>query len=99
MNRADDAMVGRLSGLASLTSAGAALVGFGAGQLLANPLAHPAMPALLAGLALHVYGMVGAARLRRAAGDLPSLWQMAGYWLCWLTLALLVAYTAWGVVR
>lgn len=99
MNRADNATVGRMSGLASVTSAGAAIAGFGAGQLLANPLAHPAMPALLAGLALHVYAMVGTARLRRAAGDLPSLWQMAGYWLCWMTLALLVAYTAWGTAR
>ncbi|MXO73036.1 hypothetical protein [Alteraurantiacibacter buctensis] len=99
MNQIQETVVSRLSGLSSLSSVGAAMAGFGAGLLLADPLAFAALPSLLVGLIVHVYGMVGAARLRREAGHLPSLWQMSGYWACWLTMAVLVAYVALRVAQ
>lgn len=99
MNQMQETVVGRLSGFSSLSSVGAALAGFGAGLLLADPLAFAALPSLLVGLTVHVYGMVGAARLRRETGHLPGLWQMSGYWVCWLTMAVLVAYVATRVAQ
>lgn len=99
MTQFEGTVVGRLSGFSSLSSVGAALAGFGAGLLLADPFALAALPTLLAGLAVHIYGMTGAARLRREAGHMPGLWQVTGDWLCWLTIAVLVAYVAWGVAQ
>ena len=99
MNHFEETVVGRLSGFASLSSVGAALAGFGAGLLLVDPLAFAALPSLVVGLSVHVYAMTGAARLRREADHLPTLWQASSYWVCWLTIAILVAYVAWRVAK
>ena len=80
--------------LASLSSIGAAVAGMGVGVLLAADLRPLAWPAVVIGVGVHLFGMVGTMRMRTAEGYVPSLPERAGYWLCWAIIAVLFGYGA-----
>ena len=85
--------------LASLSAIGAAVAGFGVGVLLATDLKPLAWPAVVVGIAVHLFGMVGATRIRTAGGYMPSVAERAGFWLCWAIIAALLVYGAAEIVR
>ena len=80
--------------LASLSAIGAAVAGFGVGVLLATDLKPLAWPAVVVGIAVHLFGMIGTMRMRASDGYVPSQVEKAGYWLCWAIIAVLLAYGA-----
>ena len=85
--------------LASLSAIGAAVAGFGVGVLLAADLKPLAWPAVVVGVAVHLFGMVGTMRTRTAGGYAPTVAEKAGYWLCWAIIVALLAYGAVELVR
>lgn len=80
--------------LRSLSAIGAALAGFGVGVLFASALNAFAWPAIIIGIAVHVFGMLGTMRLQSVAGYAPSALERSGYWLCWVIIAVLLIYAA-----
>jgi len=84
----------RRRALNMLSSIGAALAGIGVGIYLAAPLARAAPFILAVGLIAHLYGMVGSRRLLGETGLAPALWEQAGYWVCWILIAGVLAYAA-----
>ena len=77
----DEAQERRRRALNMLSSIGAALA--------------RAAPFILAvGLIAHLYGMVGSRRLLGETGLAPALWEQAGYWVCWILIAGVLAYAA-----
>jgi Mn2+/Fe2+ NRAMP family transporter len=89
-----DAAARRLR-LAELTSGlGAGVLGLGIGILAADYLRSLALPLLLGGLLLHVWGMLEKHRLARTAGTEQPWWSTLVYWVCWLFLAVLAIYAA-----
>ena len=78
--------------LASLSAIGAAIAGLGVGVIFAEPLGSIAWPAAAAGIAIHLFGMVGTMRLQSAESYVPSPIERIGYWLCWAIIAALLAY-------
>jgi hypothetical protein len=85
--------------LTSLSAVGAAVGGFGVGVLFAKPLGAAAWPALIVGLAVHLFGMIGSMRLQATEGYQPSSAERIGYWLCWAIIAALLVYAAIEVIR
>lgn len=75
-----------------LGATGAAVLGAGLGLLLARWLAPFAVPLLLAGIAVHAWGMFARHRLESRQGIVRAGWEDAAYWACWLTLAALLLY-------
>ncbi len=85
--------------LRSLSAVGAAVGGFGAGVLFAGSLGALAWPAMIIGITVHLFGMIGAMRLQSASGYMPSPVERVGYWLCWAIIAALMAYTGVELMR
>ena len=74
-----------------LSSFGAGILGAGIGLLLANMLSEYGLPILLLGLISHSLGLFQKHRLER--GEHVRIWWVESlYWLCWLALAVLLAY-------
>lgn len=79
--------------LAELTSGvGALLLGVGLGAWFAAFLDGFATAILVTGIALHAWGMWQKHRLEAAIDDAMPAWVQALYWVCWLALALIVAF-------
>jgi len=78
--------------LGSLSAVGAGVAGFGAGVLFADRVPALAWPALVGGVVVHLFGMVGAMRLQSAEGYRPARLERFGYWACWLIIGALFAY-------
>ena len=76
------------------SSGGAGVLGAGVGVLAAPLLGPYAIPLVVVGAALHVWGMVTRHRLKRP-GD-RVWWGEVLYWLCW---AILLAIGALAVLR
>ena len=85
--------------LGSLSAVGAAVAGFGAGVLFAGPLSALAWPAVIIGIGVHLFGMIGTMRLQSASGYIPSSIERIGYWLCWAMVAALLVYAGVDLVR
>ena len=84
------------SALATLSTVGAALAGAGMGALFWRSLLPLAWMVVAVGLVSHLVGMVGVRRLLAADGYEAPGWQRAAYWLCWVTIAIVVVA---GVAR
>ena len=89
----DESSERRRSALAMLSSVGAALAGVAAGVYLADALSPAAPGILAAGLAAHLFGMVGLRRLVTSERA-PAAWEQAGYWICWALVAAALLYAA-----
>jgi hypothetical protein len=74
------------------SSAGAGVLGAGLGAVLATHAGAAAPALIVIGVALHGWGMFEKRRIE-AGAPLPG-WANALYWLCWATLAVLVAWIA-----
>jgi hypothetical protein len=80
---------------AELTSGiGALVLGTGLGALFATWLAPAAVAMLAAGLLLHAWGMYDKHRLERGSDAASVPYATALYWICWVLLAVVVAYLA-----
>jgi len=66
---------------------GALVLGAGLGALVAPWLGRAAVALLLAGLAVHGWGMYDKHRLERGSGAAEVRYAEALYWVCWLMLA------------
>ena len=73
---------------------GAAVAGLGFGVLFARPLIATAWPALVIGLAVHLFAMIGLMRLQVIEGYRLTAVERLGYWLCWAIIAVLIVYAA-----
>jgi uncharacterized membrane protein YecN with MAPEG domain len=81
--------------LAELTSSlGAGVLGVGIGVLLASRIGGLAIPVLVVGGVLHVWGMLDKHRIQRSAGAYDPWWSRALYWLCWGLLGAMALYLA-----
>jgi hypothetical protein len=85
--------------LASLSAIGAAVAGFGVGLLFGAELAALAWPAVAAGIAAHLFGMIGTMRLQSAHGYRPSALERIGYWTCGAIIAALLVYAGVEIAR
>ena len=85
--------------LGSLSAVGAAVAGFGGGVLFAGALSALAWPAVILGIGVHLFGMLGTIRLRSAEGYTPSSIETIGYWLCWAIIAALLIYAGRELVQ
>ena len=74
------------------SSIGAGVLGAGLALLAADRLATHAIPILLAGLVMHVWGMYDKHRLERRAGAARLWWAELLYWGCWAGLLALIVY-------
>jgi len=77
--------------VAELTSGvGAVVLGIGIGTLFAKVFTSASAWILLAGVAMHGWGMFDRHRLEKgaAASELP--WAAALYWICWVALGILL---------
>ena len=82
----------RLKRAETTSSIGAGVLGAGIASLLPERLAPYAIPILLVGLVMHVWGMYDKHRLERRAGAKPPWWAELLYWGCWLGLLVLLGY-------
>ena len=78
--------------LGSLSAVGAAVAGFGVGVLFADRVPALAWPAVVGGVVVHLFGMVGTMRQRSVEGYRPARLERFGYWACWLIIGALLAY-------
>lgn len=76
------------------SSIGAGVLGAGLALLVPNRLAAHAVPILLTGLVMHVWGMYDKHRLESRAGAARLWWAELLYWGCWAGLLALVVYVA-----
>jgi len=74
------------------SSIGAGVLGAGLALLAADRLAAHAIPILLAGLVMHVWGMYDKHRLEGRAGAERLWWAELLYWGCWAGLLGLIVY-------
>lgn len=90
--RLDHRMRVRLERIALASALGVLALGIGIGALFAA-LVRPIAPELvIAGIAVHGWGMFRRHRLERDALGKPLWWVEVLYWLCWLLLLALTAY-------
>ena len=77
--------------LAELTSStGALVLGFGLGLMSAKYLGTRGVPIIMIGIVMHAWGMYDKSRLERRVGlDRPT-WSKVLYWLCWISLIVLI---------
>lgn len=78
--------------LGSLSAVGASVAGFGVGVLFADRIPALAWPAVVGGVVVHLFGMVGTMRLQSVEGYKPARLERFGYWACWLIIGALLAY-------
>ena len=76
------------------SSIGAGVLGGGLALLLPERLRAYAVPILLTGLVMHVWGMYDKHRLERRSGVARLWWAELLYWSCWVGLLALTAYVA-----
>jgi hypothetical protein len=79
--------------LAELTS-GAVVLGLGLGVLLSDRLAGLGPAVLAAGIAVHAWGMYDKHRLERRQDVADPWWATALFLVCWLALAVTLAWAA-----
>jgi hypothetical protein len=76
---------------------GAGILGFGLGVLTAQYVSAFAVPLVVVGIVLHVWGMLERHRLDKAA---PQVWWAeALYWLCWVILLIIGGVILLQVIR
>ena len=75
-----------------LSSVGAGVLGAGIALLVAEVLEPFAVAILTIGLLAHSWGMYQKHLLERHAAVVKVWWAEPLYWLCWLTLAVLVLW-------
>ena len=63
-------------------------------MLFAKELIATAWPAIVGGIAVHLFGMVGTMRLQAIEGYRPSSLETSAYWLCWAIIFVLLVYAA-----
>ena len=81
---------------AELTSGiGALVLGTGLGALFSRWLAPAATVITVVGLCMHAFAMWDAHRLDANHDVETSRWTAELYWLCWLSLAAVVAVLVW----
>ena len=73
------------------SSIGAGVLGIGLGVITAGALRPIAVPIVVVGGALHVWGMLDRHRIQARAQEQP-LWSRLAYWLCWGALVMLAGY-------
>jgi hypothetical protein len=78
---------------------GAIVLGIGIGLMLPARMHSLAIPGLLAGVAVHGWGMLRKHKLERESGVVTPSWVAALYRTCWAILAALVGYAAWLGMR
>jgi hypothetical protein len=78
-------------------AAGAGVLGIGLGALLAQFVQSFALVLIAIGILLHAWGMLEKHRLEVGAA-IPR-WSKALYWLCWLALALLLAWISLAALK
>lgn len=78
------------------SSIGAGVLGAGLALLVADRLAAHAIPILLVGLLMHVWGMYDKHRLEGRSGAARLWWGELLYWGCWAGSLALVVYVALG---
>ncbi len=74
------------------SSVGAGLVGLGLGTWLAAQLSGIWFALLLIGVALHGWAMFAKHRAERWAAEQLPAWATAFYWICWVSLGVLLGY-------
>jgi hypothetical protein len=79
-------------------ASGLGAIALGAGLALIAPvtLRDDAVPMLVAGLFIHGVGMTLKYRFESQEGS-PAWWERALFWLCWVCLAALGLWVAFGV--
>lgn len=97
--RASDEATARRKRADLASTAGAGVLGFGLGALLAQSVAGFAITAVLVGGALHGLGMVTKHALERGVPWREPWWSRVLYWGCWIALALLAAGLGWTLLR
>lgn len=78
----------------TLSTVGAGVAGIGLGAFLPAALKPMAGWLLAAGLAGHLWGMVGRHRMDRRQRD-PAWWEGLLYWGCWAAIIGFGVYAAW----
>ena len=78
------------------SSIGAGVLGAGIALLMPDRLTAYAIPILLTGLVLHVWGMYDKHRLEACSSPARLWWAELLYWGCWLGLLALLTYVVVG---
>lgn len=86
----------RLKLAESSSGVGALVAGVGLGALAASWLASGAGVVLVSGVVLHGWGMWDKHRLE--AGRAEPRWSVYLYWLCWILLAIALAFVLVQVI-
>ena len=84
----------RLKRAEATSSIGAGVLGAGLALLMPDRLAQHAIPILLTGLVMHVWGMYDKHRLESQVGAARVWWAELLYRACWVGLLALIAYVA-----
>jgi hypothetical protein len=85
----------RLKRAETTSALGAGILGAGIGIVFGAALRSFAIPALLLGSVMHVWGMLDKHRLEAEAAVPRRWWAELLYWVCWVTLiAPLIAVVA-----
>lgn len=88
----------RRAALTTIAVVGATVAGIGFGGVLGPRLASAAWALLVAGIVIHLFGMVGNRRLLSRSGYVPGAWERVGYWACWAVIAAIAAYIVWALL-
>lgn len=94
MKFVDDTAMRQQNAAMLLSTTGAAFGGVGVGVLLSDFLSDLGIAILFIGLLAHGVGMLGRRRAQRAQGHDYSLAELGAYWLCWVLIAIVLAYVA-----
>lgn len=89
----------RIKAAELLATLGAAVLGAGVALLLQRWLVRFAVPILIVGLAIHAWGMFQKRRAESAGNVRRAPWESALYWMCWASLAGLIAYIGLSSTR
>ena len=76
-----------------LSTSGAAILGAGAALLLERWLSPVAVPLLILGVLSHGWGMYERRRIESHSGVSRARWEGPLYWLCWVSLCLILLYS------
>lgn len=79
---------------AELTSSvGSGIIGIGLGILFVRFLKEAVAIIILLGILMHGWGMFDMRRMERLTGELSRpAWSGVLYWVCWVSLAVLIIY-------
>jgi hypothetical protein len=93
-DQSSDRQKARLKSAELLSSTGALALGIGLGAALSGYIGRAAIPILIAGVASHGWGMLQKHRLESSGDYTPASWETALYWICWVSLAVLLLLIA-----